>query len=856
MNQKTLAHSFSGNFPVMSIKYALLLPLLVWPAVLISRPAGSIPAVTAGSQIIIDGIPDEEAWQDAPVINNFIQLQPGEGQPATRKTEVRILLGKDNLYISAVMYDEPGGVERTLGRRDELNRADWFIISIDSYFNRRTAYTFGVNAAGVQLDGQQAGNIIHSQALPAGLDPSWNAIWFSAVSLTSEGWSAELRIPYSMLRFPDVESQTWGVHFTRRIPRLGEISEWPYIPVTERSNLVARYGQITNIQGLEPRRNIQFRPYALSGLDIYENPVSPRTGEYTTRQDIGGDIKFGLGSNMMLDLTVNPDFGQVEADPAVLNLTAFETFFAEKRPFFIEGADIFQFGIGMSRLFYTRRIGAREPIIGAAKVSGRSAGGLSFGLLGTTAGSKFNPSHNYGVIRASQQLGHFSSAGGIVTAYRSPAGDGIGWQSMTGGVDWDLRMGNNKYSFEGIAAFSDRKSLIPERNNEEGFMSGLIFRKREGIIDAHITLLVFSDRYNPNDIGWTSFEQNFYEAWSGLTYNIRAGQPFGPFQRANIRLYHRQRYSYLEWWNMGDFFQLRSEWMTKNFQQIRISTSFSELLGGYDIWETRGLGRWARPSHMGLTGEYSSDQRLNRKITPVGSYKMFSDGGREYGLGLRGNQDIGTRFSFSGMLDGRWEKSLTAWASNESFKQSNESWMIGNASASPAALVPEDYTLFDDRGLLQPVLNSMDQYSPGIYYVPVFGQRDTRSLDLTLRSSVTFTSTLSFQLYTQFFLARGRYDNFSILVNPDQLTRFDAYPKRREFSYQSLQSNFVMRWEYRPGSTIYMVWIHGRRERDEMNPLAPTAGSPYDKPLNRQMGDIFNIYPNNTFMVKFDYAFF
>jgi hypothetical protein len=840
----------------MFIKITLHLFLFTWPVILFSSQTGSIPAVTAGSQIVIDGRPDEEAWQNAPVIDNFIQLQPAEGQPATRKTEVRILFGEDNLYISAVMYDDPEGIENTLGRRDELNRADWFIISIDSYFNRRSAYTFGVNAAGVQLDGQQAGIIMHNPALPAGLDPSWNAIWFSAVSLYSDGWSAEMRVPYSMLRFPDVGTQTWGIHITRRVPRLGEISEWPYIPVTERSNLVARYGQITNIQGIGPRRNIQFRPYALTGIDIFENPDSPGTGSYKTRQDIGGDIKFGLGSNMMLDVTVNPDFGQVEADPAVLNLTAFETFFAEKRPFFIEGADIFQFGIGMSRLFYTRRIGAREPIIGAAKVSGRSARGFSFGILGTTAGNNFNPSHNYGVIRASQQIGNYSSAGGIITAYRSPSGEGIGWQSMTGGIDWDTRMANNRYSFEGIAAFSDRRSLIPEQEDEGGFMSGLIFRKREGIVDGHITLLVFSDRYNPNDIGWTSFEQNFYEAWSGLTYNIRAGQAFGPFQRANIRLYHRQRYSYLEWWNMGDFFQLRSEWMTRNFQLIRFSTSFSEMLGGYDIWETRGLGRWARPSHAAVTGEYNSDHRKSRKITPVGRYKVFSDGGREFGLGLQGSQDIGTRFSFSGMLDGNWGNSITAWASNESFKQTNGDWMIGNRSVAPALLSSEDYTMFDDSGLLQPALNDVGQYSPGVYHVPVFGQRDTRSLDLTLRGSLTFTSTLSFQMYTQFFLARGRYDNFSILINPDQLIRFDSYPKRGDFNYQSLRSNFVMRWEYRPGSTIYMVWTHGRGKRDEMNPLAPGAGSPYERPFNRQVVDIFNIFPNNTFMVKFDYAFF
>jgi hypothetical protein len=824
--------------------------------VLYSQDSNDITASFTPIPVIIDGLLEEEAWLKATVIENFTQMEPEEGAPASRRTEVRILFGADDLYIGAVMYDDPAGIENNLGRRDEFNRADWIFISLDTYFNRRTAYTFAVNAAGVQLDGQQGGIQSYTPSLLPGIDLSWNAIWFSAVTISEKGWTAEIRIPYSMLRFPDVETQAWGIHVTRRIPRLGEVLEWPYIARTERSNLVARYGQISGIKGIEPRRNIQIRPYALSSLDVFEKIGEPGSAEYRSRIDVGGDLKIGLGSNVMLDATVNPDFGQVEADPAVLNLTAFETFFPEKRPFFIEGADIFQFGIGMSRLFYTRRIGAREPIIGAAKVSGRSAGGLSFGLLGTTAGKDFNPSHNYGVLRASQQIGSFSSAGGILTAYRSPSSDGIGWQSMTGGVDWDLRLAGNKYSFEGIAAFSDRKSLMPDQQDESGFMSGLIFKKREGVIDGHITLLLFSDRYNPNDIGWTSFERNFYEAWSGLTYNIRAGQPFGPFQRANVRLFHRQRYSYLELWNMGDFFQVRSEWMTRDFRMIRAGVSFSEILGGYDIWETRGLGRWARPYSAGLSLEYNTDQRKNWKISPLGSYKIFGDGGTDYSFGFLGSLDLGTRFSFSGRLEGEWEESVTAWASNETFMQSGNQWMIGTISSSPLLLTPEDFTAFDDMGMLQSIMENTGQFAPGVYYLPVFGERDTRSVDFTLRSSVTFTSTLSFQLYTQFFLARGRYNNFSLLINPDQLSEFDAYPKQREFNYNNLQSNFVMRWEYRPGSALYMVWSHGRRGRNELNPLAPYGTSPYERPLNRQVSDIFGIFPHNTFMIKFDYAFF
>ena len=369
-----------------------------------------IKATHTDQAMSIDGYLEEPAWGEAEVIHYFVQREPAEGSNASKQTKVRILFGADNLYVGAVMYDSPDDVENVLGRRDEFNRADWLLVSFDSYFNRRTAYTFAVNAAGVQLDGQQGRiptTVTSGINRIEGLDTSWDAIWFSSVRITEEGWIAELRIPYSMLRFPGVEEQTWGLHITRRIPRLGEVTEWPFIARTERTNLVARYGQIEGIKNLEPRRNLQFRPYLLSGIDIYENPISPGKAKYDTRLDMGGDVKVGLGPNIMLDATINPDFGQVEADPAVLNLTAFETLYTEKRPFFVEGAEIFQFGIGRSSLFYTRRIGARDPILGAAKVSGRSAGGLSFGLLGTSAGHDFTLVHNYAVARASQQVGAF-----------------------------------------------------------------------------------------------------------------------------------------------------------------------------------------------------------------------------------------------------------------------------------------------------------------------------------------------------------------------------------------------------------------------------------------------------------------
>lgn len=844
----------------MIYRYIFTLILVTLPVTIFCQNIPGIKADLTTSHITIDGYLKEDAWHQSYPVTEFRQFEPNEGELSARKTEVRILFGKDDLYISAIMYDDAEYIENNLGRRDEYNRADWFMVSIDSYNNKRTAYTFAVNAANVQLDGQHDDNKKLSisdvdPALPDGLDPSWNAIWFSSVKITDESWIAEIRIPYSMLRFSKMELQTWGFQFSRRIPRLGEISEWPFIPRNERSNLVSGYGQVSGIKGIAPKRNIQIKPYLLSGLDFFENENNPGTGDYRLKYDVGGDIKIGLGSNVILDATISPDFGQVEADPAVLNLTAFETFFAEKRPFFLEGADIFKFGIGNSRLFYTRRFGANEPIIAAAKLSGQTEQGLSFGILGTTAGKNFNPSHNYGVIRASHILGQYSSIGGIFTVYNSPLSDGIGWKSMTGGVDWDMRFNDNKFSFEGISAFSDRTSLLNGKD-EKGLMSGLVLRKREGIIDGHFTLLMFTDKYNPNDMGWISYEQNWYQIWSGIAYKLKSGQSFGPFQRGNINLHYTRRYSFLELYDMGSTISLRTDLTTKEFRKINIGGRFNDLLGGYDIWETRGLGIWSKPINIEVSGEYTTDDRLNWNITPKGSFKKFEDSGSEYSLQLNGKLNAGTRLSFQMNMKGSWEDSKTAWASNESFFNDAGIWKIGESSVPPEELLPADFTVFDENALLGDILAEVEQYAPGQYYVPVFGERDTRSLDLTLRGSLTFTSKFSIQLYTQLFLARGRYENFSIMTNPDLLAEFSRYPKKRDFAYKNLQSNFVTRWEYRPGSAIYLVWSHGRNVRDEMNPLAPYGVSHYEQTIPRQIGDIFNIFPNNSFMVKFDYAFF
>ena len=822
--------------------------------------AGSMQALFVEDGIELDGMLDEEIWQEALAISNFKQHEPVDGAPASQKTEVRVLYGLNSLFIGAYMYDDdPAAIENTLGRRDDYNRADWFLVSLDAYFDRRTAYTFGINAAGVQFDAIQSGSDGGPGRggggnAPRGMDPSWDAIWYSNVRVTEAGWVAEIRIPYSMLRFSDAPTQTWGIHFTRRNPRLGEQSEWPHVPRTERENLVAQFGQLNGIQNVKPRRNIQISPYTVTGL--YTEESEDVAGKAVSSQtfDVGGDLKIGLGPNITLDATINPDFGQVEADPAVLNLTAFETFFEERRPFFVEGINIYEFSVGPGRLLYTRRIGADAPIIGATKLSGRTGSGLEFGVLGAATGSSFDPTRGYGIARVSQQIGAYSKAGGIVTLFDGSNVDDNHLRTITTGADWDLRLLDNRYGIEGFFALTNRNWVDADIDGETGFASKVWLRKRQGNWNGFAGVDVFSDNFNPNDAGQLR-ENNFIAFLSSIEHEINGGQPFGPFSRAGARMFLFQQFSYQEGLDLGQSIDFGSRWTLKGFQSIRFGIEYENPFGGYDLYETRGLLPWAQPASFGFGGDFETDERRNWQIEPGIGMTFFDNGGRSYELEFEGKWNAGDRLSLAGEIEGEWENDVVAWSANETFMRSGADWLIGQESANPDELTGADFVAIGDAGNLDTVLGPVDPYGPNLYYASIFGARNTRSIDFTLRSTITLTPKLSVQLYSQLFAARGRYARFQLQQDRDRLADFDAYPKRDEFSFSSLQSNLVLRWEYRPGSSLFLVWTHGRRAEDVLNPLAPWNGSPYDRSLNDQFGDTFDIFPENVFLIKLNYTF-
>ncbi|MFQ5633227.1 MAG: DUF5916 domain-containing protein, partial [bacterium] len=348
---------------------------------------------------VIDGISNDVVWQKVEWSGDFLQREPYEGKDPSQKTAFKILYDDKNLYVVVRAYDtEPDKIVRRVTRRDGFD-GDWVEINIDSYFDHRTAFSFTLTAAGVKGD-----EAISNDG--DNWDSNWDPIWYGKTTVDEEGWTAEMRIPFSQLRFANTEEQVWGLQVQRRFFRKEERSVWQMIP-QKTGGWVSYFGELRGIKGIQPPRRIELLPYSVSDINRFQKEEgNPFLDGQTSRFSGGLDAKVGVTTDLTLDVTVNPDFGQVEADPSEINLSAFETFFEEKRPFFIEGQNILDFrlmggdgGFANDRLFYTRRIG-RAPryspaikkgefldvpesssIATALKLTGKTSGGLSIGIL-------------------------------------------------------------------------------------------------------------------------------------------------------------------------------------------------------------------------------------------------------------------------------------------------------------------------------------------------------------------------------------------------------------------------------------------------------------------------------------------
>jgi hypothetical protein len=800
----------------------LALIVLAYLPALSGDGARTVHAVHVGIPPRIDGLLDDTVWNETTPATDFLQLDPDEGQPASERTEIRVIYDDDAVYFGCMFYDsEPGKIVSRLTRRDNEIESDRGSIRIDSYHDHQTAFEFTFNPAGVKIDILQYDDADRE-------DESWDVVWDLETRILPNGWSAEVRVPFRALRYQmdrsgDGETE-WGINFFRYISRKQESDRWVFTPKNE-SGFVSRFGHLVGLKNLPAPRQVEVLPFVL-GKQQNEpaRPYQDRRREFEA--NAGLDLKYGLSNNFVLDATVNPDFGQVEADPAVLNLTTLETFYPEKRPFFIEGTQIIRFstfgddfGPGM---FYSRRIGRAilvdevqipdggkltsfpqtTSILGAAKLSGKTTDGLSIGVLqaftreerATVADSDGNssdqivePFAHYNVIRLRQDVLENSNFGVIMT---SVAKDGR-FPALTAGTDWKLRFESNTYQLTGFLAFSRSTNDVSERVN--GSAGKIEFSQ---IAAKHWLWSLAGDftskRYNINDVGFF-FRPNDYGSVATLTYRENRPQSF--YRRYNVGLFLHERRNF-DGVNLYRETKLESEVLLGSYWTLAadVAADFGKL----DDRETRGNGLYQRPHPYAVSLGVETDNR-----DPV-----VAEFSQTFGWDTKTKREIGSELILE-------LKPLT--------------WMEWTAEM--------EYRRIRD---LEAWVTNVDLATGEV--ASIFADRSTDELGLTVRSTITFTRDLTLQLYGQVFLAKGHFENFRQLVGTSAFVPF-AYSENPDFNEQQLNSNLVLRWEYLPGSVLFLVWSQAR-EGETGN---------YFTGLSKNLGDTFRAPPSNVFLLKISY---
>lgn len=845
-----------------------------------ARPAPpSLEALRlTGEAPTIDGLLDEPDWISAMAATGFVVFEPNEGMPASQATDARVLYGDDALYVGIRAFDSsPDSIVARLARRDQRPHSDWLDVVIDSYHDRRTAFRFGVNPAGVKSDGYLYDDVEE--------DDSWDAVWDVATHTDEDGWTAEFRIPYSQLRFDGAPVQTWGINFARFIARHLERSLWAPISRGDGA-LVSRFGNLHGLSDLSPPARLEVLPYSLARLQRAPgSPGDPFHRPNDLSAAVGADLKYGITTDLTLDVTINPDFGQVEADPAQVNLTAFETFFPERRPFFVEGSNIFTFrfsegdgDMAGEGLFYSRRIGraprgragapyADSPeqtrILGAAKLSGKTRSGWTIGVLhaltrseeaqladasGPIGETVVEPFAQYGMGRVSRDFREGRSAVGIISTWtaRDPGAAeplAIHEGAYTAGVDARHRFGEDRFivsgnllgsTVRGSAAAISRTQrsparyfqrpdaghtdFDPARTSLNGWAGAASFAKISGGYWRYGGgAMARSPGFETNDLGFMR-ETDFVAPYVWAGYNHF--RPSGHFQRWNLNLNGWAPYSfggepYQKGGNINGSFTLNSFW--GGFAGVMRQT------GGYSNTALRGGPLLRQDPLWGGWFGFFSDSRKPLQIETGNNWQVTPK---------TGSWSYGTESSL------RWRPSSRATVSAGPFAN----WR---------------------RQELQWV-GRFDPDAP----VYLFGRLEQTTAGITARADWTFSPSLSLQLYAQPFVSAGSYSEFKRVADPraqSYAARFAPVPSQTgedggiradvdgdgatesfgspDFNVKQFRSNLVLRWEYRPGSTLFAVWSQGRDH------FTPDGGFSFGSDLGtllRQPGD-------DVFMLKASY---
>jgi hypothetical protein len=802
----------------------------------------------------MDGVLDDAVWSGATAVTGFVQFRPSPGAAPTGQTEARVLVDDDAIYVGMHMFDHPDSVAAQLTRRDASGAfTDWAHVMIDSYHDRRTAFRFSVTPRGAKKD------VLHFN--DSGEDLNWDAVWDASAALAPDGWTAEFRIPLSQLRFArtDGEALVWGINFGREIARRGEWSWWsPVLPSV--GGLVSQAGQLHDLAAVHAPRRIEIVPYTLGRVTAApEETDNPFWKQRDGAASLGADLRLGIGSNLTLSATINPEFGQVEADPSVVNLSAFESFFPEKRPFFTEGSNIFGFGIGTDdgsgeSLFYSRRIG-RAPqrfvrptggwvdapeattILGAAKLSGRTASGWTIGILDAVTAEEeatlavageptwsepVEPRTNYAVVSLARDFGAGRSTIGFL------------------GTSVKRELSDERLSFLRSSAWSfgmnGRHRFRDDTWEASGYVGGSHIRGSEDAIAAvqrapgHYYQRPDAD-YLEYDPTRTSLSGAIANLWVGTIGGGHWRGGFGGhmrspgfevndigFQSGSDQIFGFANLRYHQFEPKGAF---------RNFS-VGVNPSLGWTFGGERMWTQIGTF-----SNFELTNFWSGGHWAARRPAVIahgnlrGGPAVRRDGGWFYNVRLNtdSRKAVTGHISVNGGIEddnGTWNASLSTSAS---FRPSPQiSLSVGpqfGRSTSTLQYVGQPATASGEP-----------RY--------IVGRLEQRTVSLTTRLNFTISPTLSFELYAQPFISGGEYSAFRALGDANaadfdarfrELTgseiSFDPDTRRYsadadrdgvhevsfddpDFNFRQMRGNAVLRWEYRPGSTLFVVWNQSR----------------------------------------------
>lgn len=766
--------------------YLFFLPLLMYASDPIDPDKKALQASVTQEVPIIDGVLDDPAWLTALPASDFIQNRPAPGQPANVRTEVRILYNDVGIYVGAMMYDDdPSQIQKELSERDNLANTDWFGIVIDAYRDGINGFGFIVSASNVQFDTKYS---------TFGEDEGWDAVWQSKVNINSEGWVAEMMIPYSALRFPETEEQTWHMNFVRSTAKTQEKSFWNEVD-PQVAGFLNQAGYLTGLKNIASPVRLQATPFVAVYGQQYRDASAEKVNTYGHSFSGGMDVKWGLSDAFTLDMTLIPDFGEAQSDNQVLNLSPFEVRFNENRPFFTEGTELFNKG----GLFYSRRIGGRpvdyytvfdnydednilsnpqqSQLFNATKISGRTAKGLGVGFFNATSGETYarvideelgemniltDPLTNYNVLVLDQNLPNNSYATLINTTVIR---DGDAYDANVTGTDFLLRNKSNTYSIGGRAALSQK--YFPGQT-DLGHTAALRLRKTSGKIQAGLNYTEESDTYDPNDLGFL-FNNNERSFGGFLEYN--QFEPFGRFNRAGGGLfagYNRlyQPNVYTSWrLNTWIFAESKSFW---NYN-IWINVSPSK---NYDYFEPREEGRvWQLPS-SGRAGFWvGSDRRKRVRISMDANYwTATEDQWRNV------NGEINLRFRVNDRLNFNL-------GVEESY-QNNDAGYVNSAEVE----------------VVDPVTGATSIENE-IY----FGRRDRKTIETFFRANYAFDANMTLGCRMRHYWSTVEYKRFHLLNEKGALVDTD-YTGDHNNDFDAFNIDLVYRWRFAPGSDIFVVW--------------------------------------------------